>query len=258
MDNKIIHQTLAKLEDNLANLESARTQVNSVSRKSEDLVSSFSKILKQIEKVQNDKLFDDDEFKKKIDASYVKFTKKINLTNKDFTDNYKVVSDDFKNEIRTILEKISSLKKVLDKLNITIINSEKKASDFDYNIAFKELTSELKSRIEKTESNHSRNINIIQNQLISGFENVIKKIYGIDTNSSIRALNNGISVNAKKIENIEHELKGNIEALKIDFESKLKSSLTGFKKAIILINLGSFCILLIILFGLALKWLNYI
>lgn len=299
MDNKIIHQTLAEIEESLANIESARTQINNVSKKSEDLVFEFSKILRQLDIVEKEKLFDGSEFRKKVDDSYVKFNKKIELTNEDFTNQYEVVSDQFKKEIYSILEKLQILENDLDKLNKTIVNTEKKASSFDFKSALKDLTSEVNSKIERFEINQysqNKNINVeiekgfkntlskiheidpslsykdlknsisdstmkvikMEIEIDKGFKHTLKKIHEIDSNDTLRELNNNISENRMKIERIETKIGKDIESLKLEFESKFNSSISGLKRTLILMHIGTFGLFGFALLGVILKWLRYI
>ena len=53
MSNPVIQQTLVDLEQSLSKIESARTQVNNVSEKSEQIISQFNRILKSIESISD-------------------------------------------------------------------------------------------------------------------------------------------------------------------------------------------------------------
>ena len=70
MNNPAIQHTLVELQDSLSKIESARVQVNTISEKSEQLISSFADVLRGIESISDGVGIDKDAIKEKIENSF--------------------------------------------------------------------------------------------------------------------------------------------------------------------------------------------
>lgn len=73
MNNPAIQQTLVELQDSLSKIESARTQVNNISEKTELLISSFTSVLKSIELISDGVGIDKKAIKENLDESFKNF-----------------------------------------------------------------------------------------------------------------------------------------------------------------------------------------
>jgi phage-related minor tail protein len=85
MDEASINSALDNLYKSLKNLESARTQVNKVSDKSELLIKEFSKVATELKEINEAIQLDKGEFQTKITSS-------IKSLNKNFNDSIKEIS----------------------------------------------------------------------------------------------------------------------------------------------------------------------
>src|SRR5690606_13231506 len=77
MNNSTTNQVLIELEENLKSLESARTQVNSVSQKSEHVINSFKKIAIQVEALHQQFEFEKKGLTSAINKSLKNFDKHL-------------------------------------------------------------------------------------------------------------------------------------------------------------------------------------
>jgi|GEM_PF-4098404 len=153
METETINQILAELEDNLKKLENARTQVNSVSEKSEKMISAFANIIEHLKTFNRE--FEDgsagllggitghiNAFEKNIDTKSSEISKQIEHLSKGL----KAESD----------ETINSLNRL--QKEITVKSNEIKNIKFDEKLnrissQIKELEKETKAKFETTNNN---------------------------------------------------------------------------------------------------------
>jgi DNA repair ATPase RecN len=186
MNNPAIQQTLLELEESLSKIESARTQVNNVTEKSEEIIRSFNNILKSIESISDGVGIDKDAIKENLDKSFTRFenelkgiANKAELSVKEVNEDFisqkikfkeniesgtKSIEEDFKKitsnienkteEVNNELSRMSSeFNKGLSKLNsslesfeINLNEAEKRIQELNFNEEFKLLSKQIDSK----------------------------------------------------------------------------------------------------------------
>ncbi len=114
MKNTSINQSLIELEENLNNLESARSQVEKVSEKSEKMVKAFNSILNQIELLQN--LFSEEKnnFSKSVVKNLESFNSKLTNKSDDFIIKSEELNKYFSNSVDDSIKKLNAFQKSVD------------------------------------------------------------------------------------------------------------------------------------------------
>ena len=159
MSNPVIQQTLVDLKESLSKIESARTQVNNVSEKSEQIISSFNRILKSIESISDGVGIDKESIKQNLNESFNNFQNELDSISQKSEDSIKKVNEDFifqKTKFKENLEKnIESIDEEFNKLSSNIelntnnVKNElaKLSSEFNYGLL------EINSNLEKFKIN---------------------------------------------------------------------------------------------------------
>lgn len=183
MNNPVIQQTLVELEDNLSKLESARTQVNNVVEKSEQVITSFKSILKSVESINEGIGIDKKSIEDKLNNSFKTFDIELNKLLIKTNESYKSVSD--LNEVNK--EKFSkSVEDNVDNLNESFktINLELKNNSHETNLELNKLQKEFEDKLLKL------------NQHVSNLEETIltteQKIKDLNFKEEFDLLNNKI------------------------------------------------------------------
>ena len=183
MNNPVIQQTLVELEDNLSKLESARTQVNNVVEKSEQVITSFKSILKSVESINEGIGIDKKSIEDKLNNSFKTFDIELNKLLIKTNESYKSVSD--QNEVNK--QKFSnSIEENVDNLNDSFktIKLELQNNSDDTNKELNKLKIDFEDKLLKL------------NQHISSLEETIvtteQKIKDLNFKEEFDLLNNKI------------------------------------------------------------------
>jgi methyl-accepting chemotaxis protein len=183
MNNPVIQQTLVELEDNLLKLESARTQVNNVVEKSEQVITSFKSILKSVESINEGIGIDKKSIEDILNNSFKTFDIELNKLLVKTNDSYKSVSD--QNEVNQ-QKFLKSVEDNIDNLNESFktINLELQNNSHETNLELNKLQKEFEDKLLKL------------NQHISNLEETIltteQKIKDLNFKEEFDLLNNKI------------------------------------------------------------------
>jgi hypothetical protein len=252
MDNKLLHQTLVELEDNLSQLESARNQVNQVSKKSEDLVIAFSKILRQIDKIEKENLFEDLDIKKKVEASLEKFKKDMQFISDGFLEKNKQLSLGWKTEIEGMSSSLQKAEKSLQKFENELKTSEKKIASFDIKADFDKLFLDYRNEINKIASNQLDGLSTLKTQINFGIKETHQRIKEIDTKNVLAELKKKIETNTLDLKRLEEKFESQIQDTKEEINKSAetinsKVDQLGNRMMILNIVLAVFFVLLLFL-----------
>lgn len=153
MSNPVIQQTLVDLEESLSKIESARTQVNNVSEKSEQIISSFNRILKSIESISDGVGIDKESIKQNLNESFNHFQNELDIISQKSEDSIKKVNEDFnfqKTKFKENLEKnIKSIDEEFNKLSSNIelntnnVKNELAKLSYEFSNGLSEISSSL-------------------------------------------------------------------------------------------------------------------
>jgi chromosome segregation ATPase len=261
MENSNIHKSLLELEGSLKDLQSARTQVNSFSVKSEQMLDVYTKILHHLESLQT------------------KFEKEnahlLNL----LTQKYEKVSNAISSKSNT-LEEMSA--KYIDMLSNSYIKVQQKINDLEYSI------NDAKDKIDKTDFNKSlkefeSKLEIINKYILSfnkeldefrksvtyniqselkkntdNYNNLINKVNNAisESNKILKETQDYLVVQKNKIDELNHKVDTKFNALShyiLDIDNKIEKlieknhSLKKQNKIIVGISVGTFLMCLVIL-----------
>jgi hypothetical protein len=205
MNNPVIQQTLVELEDNLLKLESARTQVNNVVEKSEQVITSFKSILKSVESINEGIGIDKKSIEDKLNNSFKTFDIELNKLLVKTNESYKSVSD--QNEVNQ--QKFS--KSVEDNIN-------------NLNESFKTINLELQ--------NNSHETNLELNKLQKEFEDKLLKL-----NQHISNLEETILTTEQKIKDLNFKEEFDLLNNKIEKLNKTNQYVFGIGCFIILLTI---------------------
>lgn len=163
MSNPVIQQTLIDLEESLSKIESARIQVNNVSEKSEQVISSFNRILKSIESISDGVGIDKESIKQNLNESFNNFQNELDVISQKSEESIKKVNEDFnfqktkfkenlENNIKSIDEEFNKLSSNIE-LNTNNVKNELAKLSSEFNHGLLEINSNLdKFKINLTEA----------------------------------------------------------------------------------------------------------
>ena len=155
MSNPVIQQTLIDLQESLLKIESARTQVNNVTEKSEQIISSFNKILISIESISDGVGIDKESIKRNLNESFNNFQNELDIISQKSDKSIKKVNEDFnlqKTQFKENLENnITSINEEFKKLssNIELITNDVKKELVKLSSEFNDGLSDINSNLEK-------------------------------------------------------------------------------------------------------------
>lgn len=190
MNNNSIHQSLVELEENLKNLESARTQVERVSEKSEQVISALAEVLGQIEALHQEFELEKSGFSAKINESLDGFDQRLVAKSNSITSKVKELNLDFSTAVNDSIKKLYEYQKQVDDERGTYTTSINKNLE-----SFKRsLESKLEALGEKTETANTHFSSSVDNSLVrlKEFQANIdseKKIYKEGVETSIDGFN---------------------------------------------------------------------
>jgi hypothetical protein len=159
MSNPVIQQTLIDLQESLLKIESARTQVNNVTEKSEQIISSFNKILISIESISDGVGIDKESIKRNLNESFNNFQNELDIISQKSDKSIKKVNEDFnlqKTQFKENLENnITSINEEFNKLstNIELITNDVKKELVKLSSEFNDGLSDINSKLEKFKIN---------------------------------------------------------------------------------------------------------
>lgn len=191
MNNPAIQQALIELEENLSKIESARTQVNTVAEKSEQLISSFTKSIDAINAINENISFDKEAINSHIDDSLDVFKSSL----------LKIVNKS-KKDVEVLVSTIGSNESRFEQsLNNTIDDTVKKLN---------QLVLEMKSNTETLKKEMDNEINTLSETIKNA-------------NNQINSFVNAVSVLEKKIDAID--FKDELKQIELNINSKHKQIL---------------------------------
>lgn len=276
MNNPAIQQTLVELQDSLAKIESARTQVNNISEKSEQLINSFTSVLRSIESISDGVGIDKAAIKKNLDNSFQNFTVDLKeISNKSET-RIKVVDDKLKaNQVffqKDLDGYIKNFESAIKKLVANFeANSEKQilllsTSSQSVGIELKEISTQSEVRIKELDKGLKANQVSFQENLEthsiglkSASEELLKSFQSIST-EQVLLLKTSNQDLIDQIKNVNSELvsfQNNLNSIKkeiteLDFEKEFNLLSTKFDlkhKQSLILNSVLFLLIIIILFA---------
>ncbi len=172
MNNDTISKALIEVEKNLKNLASARTQVNSISEKSEILIAEVAKLISKVNILQNEFDKEKSELNEHVTQSIAKFQSSLQresdifiIKSKDISSSYAASTSDNINILKEFQEKI----KVAEE-SIASLDYEKGLADFkkDTNTKFDSLSTNFSNSINtlkiEQQYSHSDLVKILKNQ----------------------------------------------------------------------------------------------
>lgn len=220
MNNPAINQTLIELEESLSKIESARTQVNDVTQKSEQIINSFNKVLKSIDSIHDGLGIDKESIKANLDVSFknfedelslllkkselsieevnnvfisqkVKFKEVLEINIKNLEHEFTKVGSNIEEKTNVVKNELSSLSsefntginKINSNLNnfdIKLIEAEKRIQELNFTNEFKSLSSQLESQRRILELNLNNSLQEVLKQ-IKAKQNLNIVIMGICT-----------------------------------------------------------------------------
>jgi DNA repair exonuclease SbcCD ATPase subunit len=205
MDNKALNQSLIELEENLKSLQSARTQVNSLSDKSEKLLRIFSSSITQLNKIQNDFLTEKGVFLSRVGTN----VKDLNET---ISNNKQQLIDSFEKLKNELTETVESTKEELLSFKENLIETEQALKNFD----FEKSNNQIIANIQTTQKKIDLAIKTIQDnhQVIISRENSanekIKKDFAA-TKEQLDKLQEQNKTLQKSFDSVEKSLNGFIK-----------------------------------------------
>ena len=276
MNNPAIQQTLVELQDSLSKIESARTQVNNISEKSEQLIRSFTIVLKSIESISDGVGIDKIAIKENLDKSFKNFAADL----KEISSNSDVRIKDVDNKLRAnqvsfqedlggyIKNFESAIKKLVANFEA---NSEKQmllltASREGVGIELKEISIHSQVRIKELDNDlkanqvsfqvdletHIKGLKYASEELMKNFESSsneqvsLLKASNQDLISEIKSVNSELVSFQNNLKSIKKE----ITELDFQKEFNLLSNKIDLKhKQSLILNTVFFILIIIILFA---------
>jgi hypothetical protein len=238
----VIQQSLIDIEQNLGKLESARSQIEKVSEKSEILISSIADAIKSIETIKSS--FDEDEnyLKNSVDDTINEFKSAIENVTKTVISNASSTAEEQSTSFNNSLKKFDdSLKKGLENtLSKTgeiyakqelIISKNLDEVKVIFEKASKEIEGQGKSFSESHEKISSATIKTLQ-EFQNQLEEVQKSIEKFNLKESlenisldIKNLNEVIKSNHKEITDLMEGLKNENKKVKLEHQEAAKKQM---------------------------------
>jgi hypothetical protein len=193
MKNSALQQTLVELEESLAQIESARNQVNSVTEKTEKLIQSFSMVLTSINSLNKGGVLDQAKLKKQFDDSIKTFQSNLALTVAGVEQHINQLQNRF-------LSQEADFKGELSK-SLAITERSLNAVVSEFGINSNEAVEQLKTKLESfydTINQLSERINKSE-QILAGYT---EKYQEFDFKGEMAALTNRVNVTQKRVAEI--------------------------------------------------------
>ena len=276
MNNPAIQQTLVELQDSLAKIESARTQVNNISEKSEQLISSFTSVLESIESISDGVGIDKTAIKENLDKGFKKFTADLKeISNqsdariKDVDNKLKENQISFQEELKGYIKNFeSAIKKLGANLEANSmkqllslgtscqsIEVELKEISKQSELTIKELNHNLKENqvsFQEDLKTHSTSLKSASEELIKKFESKSEEQVSLlkasnqdliseitNVTSELISFQNNLKRIEKEITELDFEKEFNLLSTKIDLKHKQS----------LILNSVLFLLIIIILFA---------
>lgn len=258
MNNPAINQVLAELQDSLKTIESARTQVNEVTVKSEQIIHSFNDVLKSIGSIGDQIGIDDEYIKESVDEKFKVLENEIKLIVGNLKESISIAKGQLIQEKLSFTQSLeNNLLTTQDELktftansqsNLKNINAEftEQKSLFSENItkSFNQYKEELDSSVQKIESiikesndDFSSHKNDFKQKLDTTVENLSAEFIHIvpkiqrkteELNTELSRISSdfnnvisGVNVNLRNFEEKLKEAENKIE--KLDFDASFKA-----------------------------------
>ncbi|MAM29321.1 MAG: hypothetical protein CMC13_09885 [Flavobacteriaceae bacterium] len=145
MNNNTVNQSLIEIEENLKNLETARNQVDGVSKKSETLILEVTKLINKIQVLENEFSLEKSGLSNNITNEISKFKKSLKKESDVFIEKSKEVSEKHSNSTLNNIERLAVFQ---EKLGIV----EKNISELDFEKGFVEIRERLQNILDQQES----------------------------------------------------------------------------------------------------------
>lgn len=191
MNNTLVNQTLIEIEENLREIQSARSQVYTVSQTSQSLIASVSSVIKKIEKLEKDLVEDRESQLVKIGNELLEFQTKL----KSNSDNVAKKSSEFLTKHGSDIQNhLRSVSVDMDSFKTNLVKTAKHASDQtaslyqNQSLEISKTIQELKNFQDELKKLDTKIANLDFN---SRFENLRKsgETNSLETNSRVSAIN---------------------------------------------------------------------
>lgn len=173
MKNSALQQSLVELEESLKSLESARTQVEKVSNKGEQITIAFTKILTQIESLQSEFSREKGYFKEIVGDSIGEFNSSLKTSNKEILNSNENYSQNLKKSITETVSRLHAFQRTIDEKSeeISKINFDKKIKELKSDLEmlngrFTNLNKELADNNSEVLSRFEMQNNVLVNNNI--------------------------------------------------------------------------------------------
>jgi chromosome segregation ATPase len=230
MNNPTLNAALSELEQNLKKLDSARNQVEKVSGKTSEIISSVSNLTHSIENLRN--RYTEEE--KKLKQIYVETSTELTNDFKSKIEKIKKLADDYQGFQN---EHTKSIQLSVDKLNSSLSEASQKIGEIDIEKNYGLIQESLENQyllIDKNFSSFGEDLKEIANQI----KNQIASIQSIEPKLlELQELQKANSKNiSKELKNNHTETENKLTEIKLFHESMIKSLDEYSSKAIGLIN----------------------
>lgn len=204
MKNTLINQSLIELEENLKNLESARTQVDKVSKKSERVISTFTKVLASVKALIQEFELEKSGFSNTINENLENFNRQLTAGHKAIATKTKELNLDFSTVVNDSIKRLYEFQKQVDvqRDNYTFIIG-KNIENFNQNLL-----------------NSSKDFNNKASELSTHFFDMIS-----ETGDKLKALEGHIDDASNRILSVDFEK--NFNDIKSELEALRKEILLG-------------------------------
>lgn len=189
MNNPAIPQVLAELQDSLKRIESARTQVNDLTAKSEEIINSFNNVLKSIGSFGDEIGIDEDYIKENVDKQFKVLENEIKLIVANFKESVNIAKDQ-------LLQEKLSFTQSLEK-NLLTTQDQLKSFTVESQTNLKTIDAELTEQ---------------------------KFLFSKSIEGSVNQYKEELEGSIKKIESIVRESNDDLSSHKNDFKQKLETT----------------------------------
>lgn len=174
MNNSAVHQSLIELEESLKSLESARSQVENVSEKSEQIILSFTKVLKAIEALKLD--FEDEKsiFSEAISTNINSFQSTIDKESAMFVKSLKELDLHIAENVENSLKEINAFQSKIGEETGNFTSAiDHSTREFRSTLEIK--SSEFGKKSDELNQNYSKAVEVSIEKL-SAFDKTVDKV----------------------------------------------------------------------------------
>lgn len=242
MESSNIHKSLLELEGSLKDLQSARTQVNSISVKSEQMLDVYTKILHHLESLETKFEIENANLLNQLTQKYEKVSIEISSKSDTLEEKSAKYIDMLSDSYRKVQQKINDLENSVndakDKINNTDFNKSLKEFESKLDVINKSILSFQK---ELTEFRNSiiDNLQIEFKRNTDNYNSIISKVNDV-INESNKVLKENTDCLENKIEELGKNVNVKIDELRNNlntyFQTELKKNTDNYNGIISKVN----------------------